>query len=555
MRFCIAFFIFLIHSTSILSQEMTKDQLFQLSFDSIVKLESELDYGTDYSKKVFDVHILKAKYVKDTAQLAEAYRKRVWGEDFETAIQYVDSSIYISKKLTDESLKSRIHYSKGVLLYEGDRPQESLKEYITAYKYAVKANNYEHIIDCLNSISGLKREYAQELEAILLQRKSLELLKEHQGEIDNYDLTHLITLDNISRCYLQVRNIDSARFYTRKGIDLSLKMGDMETYRSLGILDAQINYYDGNYLKAKDSLLKYIEHTEGFSRADALFYMGMIEGKVGDLNKKRACFTAIDSILEENGLPLMDNVKETFQFLLKEAIESREKGLEHKYVNRLVYYDSLLGETQRHIRNVTLNEFDLPFQKNAERQMKKKFYSEKSKMLYLFSFSLGLSMLILIFYYWNYKKVQRKLKIVMNERVEPLKRDPKKDDIAQMDIDSEVVQNTLKALDDWETSLGYLNQKTSQNSLATELGTNTTYLSKIINTYKGQTFSNYLKDLRVTYAVNHLKENPGIIDTHSTIQIAEMFGFNSLDVFTRAIKTKIGLTPALFFKKIKRSNL
>jgi len=540
---------------TVFSQELSKDQLLQLSFDSLDRIENELEYGTMYSKKVFDAHILKAKYAKDMGQLAEAYRKRVWGEDFDTAIQYVDSSIYISKKLTDESLKSRIHYSKGVLLYESDRPQESLKEYITAYEFAVKANNYEHIIDCLNSISGLKREYAQELEAIMLQRKSLELLKEHKEEIDNYDLTHLITLDNISRCYLQVKNIDSAKFYTRKGIDLALKMRDLETYRSLGILDAQINYYDGNYLKAKDSLLKYIEHTEGFSRADALFYLGMIEGKVGDLNKKRACFTEIDSILEENGLPLMDNVKETFQFLLKEAIESREKGLESKYVNSLVYYDSLLGETQRHIRNVTLNEFDLPFQENAERQMKKKFYSEKSKMLYLFSFSLGLSMVILIFFYWNYKKVQRKLEIVMNEKAEPLKRNPKKDDIAQMDIDSEVVQNTLEALDDWEKNLGYLNQKTSQNSLATELGTNTTYLSKIINTYKGQTFSNYLKDLRVTYAVNHLKENPGIIDTHSTIQIAEMFGFNSLDVFTRAIKSKIGLTPALFFKKIKRSNL
>ena len=140
----------------------------------------------------------------------------------------------------------------------------------------------------------------------------------------------------------------------------------------------------------------------------------------------------------------------------------------------------------------------------------------------------------------------------MAQDVEPVKTNPQQDDIAQLDIDPEVVQSTLEALEAWETDLGYLNQKTSQNSLATELNTNTTYLSKIINTYKGQTFSNYLKDLRVTYAINHLKENPKIIDTNSTIQIAEMFGFNSLDVFARAIKSKIGVTPAVYFKRLKK---
>ena len=37
--------------------------------------------------------------------------------------------------------------------------------------------------------------------------------------------------------------------------------------------------------------------------------------------------------------------------------------------------------------------------------------------------------------------------------------------------------------------------------------------------------------------------------------IAEAYGFNSLDVFARALKTKISATPAQFFKQIKRRNL
>lgn len=548
-------FLSLLSSLSICSQELTKDQIFQLSFDSIVNLENELEYGTYYSKKVFDVHILKAKYLKDTAQLAEAYRKRVWGEDFEMGIQYVDSAVSISKNLTKESLKSRIHYSKGVLLYEGDKPQESLKEYIAAYEFAVNANNYEYIIDCLNSISGLKREYAQEQEAILLHQKSLEYLKRYGEGIDNYDLTYLITLDNITRCYLEVKNLDSAKIYVKKGKELALKMDDNETYNSLSILDAQINYYDGNYLKSKDSLLKYIEYTNGYSRADALYYLGMIEGKLDNLERKIDYFTKVDSILEMNDFPLIDNVKETFQFLLKDAIHTNEKDSESKYIDRLVYYDSLLEETERQIRNVTLTEFDLPFQRNIEQQMQSRFDSEKSRMFYIFILILGLSLILFLFYYNNSKKLRKKLKAVMNEKIEPLRSSPSDENIVGMEMPKEVIENTLTKLNKWEENLGYLELEINQNSLSKTLNTNSSYLSKVVNTYKNQNFSNYIKDLRITYAINYIKDNPQFLENKSTIQVAEHFGFGSLDVFVRALKSKIGVTPAAFFRQIKRGNL
>lgn len=552
-RVCI--FLFLFCSLPIYSQELTKDQIFQLSFDSIVKLENELEYGTNFSKKFFNTHILKAKYLKDTVQLAEAYRKSVWGEDFETAIQYIDSAIYISKNLIDENLKSRIHYSKGVLLYEGDKPQESLKEYITAYEFAVKANNYEYIIDCLNSISGLKREYAQEQEAIILQKKSLEYLRKYGDQIDNYDLTYLITLDNISRGYLEIKNLDSAKIHVKKGKELALKIEDDETYNSLSILDSQINYYDRNYLKSRDSLLKYIKNTKGYSRADALYYLGMIEGKLDNLEKKRDYFIKVDSILEMNNFPLIDNVKETFQFLLKDAIHNNEKDSESKYIDRLVYYDSLLEETERQIRNVTLTEFDLPFQRNVEQQMQDKFDSEKSRMFYIFIFILGLSLVLFVFYYSNYRKLQKKLKAVMNEKIEPLKSSPSDEHIAGMEMPIEAIDNTLVKLNEWEENLGYLEPEINQNSLSKTFNTNSSYLSKVVNTYKNQNFSNYIKDLRITYAINYIKNNPQFLENKSTIQIAEQFGFGSLDVFVRALKSKIGITPAVFFRQIKKSNL
>ncbi|MCR9228367.1 MAG: helix-turn-helix domain-containing protein [Flavobacteriaceae bacterium] len=554
MRPYLVFLLLSMMTITVFSQDLNKDQLLQLSFDSLDRIESKLEYGTMYSKKVFDAHILKAKYAKDTGQLAEAYRKRVWGEDFASAIKYVDSAIGISTGVHEKRFPSKVHYTKGGLLYEADRPDEAVREFVTAYEFAKKANDYERIVDCFNAIAIIKGEYGHQERAISLLRLSLDYLNRYEEKIDNYNLTKLITLDNIARCYLQIKKIDSSRHYAQQGLDLSSKMKDLDTYESLSALYAQINYYDGSYIKSRDTLLKYVKGTGDLSQADRLFYLGMIEGKIGNSGQKRWYFKRIDSLLEQNGYPLMDNVKEIFQFLLKDAISKDEEPMVKNYANRLVYYDSILTTAEKEIRSFLWTEFDLPEQEASKKVLSDEIQKNEGTIRnYILLSVLLISLLAL--YFIKYSRTQKKLREVMDQDVEPLKRHPQKDDIAQMDIDPEVVQSTLEALDKWETNLGYLDQKTSQNSLASDLNTNTTYLSKIINTYKGQTFSNYIKDLRVTYAINHLKENPQIIDTHSTIQIAEMFGFSSLDVFARAIKSKIGVTPAVYFRKLKKSNL
>ena len=87
MRPYLVFLLLSMVTITVFSQDLSKDQLLQLSYDSLNRIANELEYGTMYSQKVFDAHTLKAKYAKDTGQLAEAYGKRVWGEDFASAIK------------------------------------------------------------------------------------------------------------------------------------------------------------------------------------------------------------------------------------------------------------------------------------------------------------------------------------------------------------------------------------------------------------------------------------------------------------------------------------
>ncbi len=547
------FFLQVIFLSKTFSQELPKDDIFSLSFEGIASLEDSLynSERVDYLKKVLDIHTAKAKYFKDTTQLIEVYFWRIWTEEFISASKYADSAIILTKGTNGRKYSSAAHYSKAVLLYDNNFPEASLAEFIIAHDLARIANDHEDIVDCLNAISSLKREYGQEGEAVILQRESLDYLRRHESEINSFNYTHLVTLDNISRCYLQVKELDSARVYTKLGMKAALFDNDIETFQKLNILNAQINYYDKNYIKARDTLLKYVNGFQGTTRADILFYLGMIEGTLGNGNSKKSYFEEFDQILFTNGLPLIDNAKEIYKYLLKTADINGNNALKKKYLERLIYYDSLLTKTEKNIRNVTLMHFDLPVQNLQQSTLKKEIDNKKNVVLFLYVISALLFVLIFFFHY-RYKKEQKRLHRIMSVEVKPIKISQENFNSASIDIDQNIVSTTLEKLDMWEINKGFLHHDINQHSLAKELDTNSSYLSKIINTYKQQNFSNYIKDLRITYAINHIKKNPETIANKSTIQVAEHFGFNSLDVFVRALKAKIGITPAVFFRKIKR---
>ncbi len=549
-------FLYLFSGQSQSNGRLSKTKLYQLSFESLIALEDSLDLieNKDYLRDVLDIHIAKAKLSKDTLELINTYRWRVWQEELSIGLKYADSAIFLGLHVRNMKYPCKAYYSKGVLLYENNYPTQALDEFIFGYKHAKEVGNYEVIIDCINSIASLKREFGQEDEALVLQRKSLRLLSKYQNEVDNYDITYLFTLANISRSYVQTKQFDSAKIYVKKGLWKALEIDNFNVFRKLSVLQAQMNYYDDNYIKSRDTLIQYVGFFDGESKADILFYLGMIEGKLANENKKWDYLVAFDSILESINLPLIDNTKETYAYLLQSSIEKGDDILERKYISRLIYYDSLQQEVEKKLKKTTLEKFDMLLQKEEREAFKNqvKYQSKMKTMFYLLSI---VSLIISMILYLRYRNTKKRLKQVMLTDIKPYKKPLNPDASLSINLEDKIVNDLLFKLSKWEEDKGFLNQDVNQSILARELKTNSTYLSRVINTYKNQNFSNYLKDIRITYAINYLKDNPKFIKDKSTIQIAEQFGFNSIDVFTRAIKKKIGLTPSVFFKQINRSNL
>lgn len=112
----------------------------------------------------------------------------------------------------------------------------------------------------------------------------------------------------------------------------------------------------------------------------------------------------------------------------------------------------------------------------------------------------------------------------------------------------------LNQLSTFEEDKGFLENGITLNSLAKKLETNSSYLSKVINQVLNKNFSNYINDLRIEYAVVELQQNTQL-RVYSVNGMAEEFGYNTAESFSKAFKRKTGIYPSYFIKKLKEENI
>jgi len=85
--------------------------------------------------------------------------------------------------------------------------------------------------------------------------------------------------------------------------------------------------------------------------------------------------------------------------------------------------------------------------------------------------------------------------------------------------------------------------------LAHRLSTNRTYLSQIINEVFCKSYSNFINEYRVDYAMKMLSD-PIIGSKYSIDAIAKDSGFNSISNFNMVFKKFSGVTPSVFIKNV-----
>jgi len=92
------------------------------------------------------------------------------------------------------------------------------------------------------------------------------------------------------------------------------------------------------------------------------------------------------------------------------------------------------------------------------------------------------------------------------------------------------------------TDKGFLNPSLTIDEISHQLGTNRTYVSKLVNIYYGMPFRDYLNKLRLDFAKQLMIDEPdSVID-----YIAAKSGFQSSTQFIRKFRETEGVTPTVW---------
>ena len=116
-------------------------------------------------------------------------------------------------------------------------------------------------------------------------------------------------------------------------------------------------------------------------------------------------------------------------------------------------------------------------------------------------------------------------------------------------VNEEITKQILNGLEKLKEQEYYLKQECNSYNVAKKIKTNTSYLSKVINSHFQKNFNTYINDLRINYAIVRLK-NDSRFRSFSIQSIAEELGYKSADSFTKYFKQDTGLNPSFYIKQL-----
>jgi AraC-like DNA-binding protein len=123
----------------------------------------------------------------------------------------------------------------------------------------------------------------------------------------------------------------------------------------------------------------------------------------------------------------------------------------------------------------------------------------------------------------------------------------KKETAKNLIIPAETEKLLLAKLKRFESSTKFTNREMSLAMLASQVDTNTKYLSDIINRHHHGNFNSYINTLRIGYIVNKLNTEPAYLN-YKISYLAEESGFSSHSSFAGIFKSITGIAPTTFIE-------
>lgn len=564
IKFVLLISTYLVFSFQLYAQEnsIKTDSLAQYSFDELI---TQYNFHKNTKPTIATVYLdqmlLKATTsAQRISSLLLACRHETFYGTKKKAFSYADTAISLAKTQQNSSLLSEAYERKGFIFYYKEKNYDiALEFYLKALELAKSNDDTLLMLTIRHKIAALY---------FMIDNKDAALQRYRALYNETYDKKEIPyevkipILKSLSNVYFKKYSInpsskvllDSSSFFGQKGLKLALAEQNQKDITYLTNLLGIASFTNKQY----NAALSYLAKAETTATQ-----IGLKERLKSVYHYKGMVFLAQqqpDSAIyyfQKNAVHLKDTSK-LFVFhntyaLLSESYELQndfKKALE--YAQLAIDYTNNTYSKRAAVQHTLDTKYDLPQLKEKSKQLQKEL-QQTSYTKDIWTVLALLLVIILICSFVFFKRKERLNKknfektLAKLSKAEAINTAPKNS--ATTHVSEAQTETILNALERFEQSTLFVNPDCTLSFLAQELNTNTTYLSKIINTHKKQSYTEYLVNLRISYALKRLK-NEKRFRAYSIASIADECGFKSAKSFSRAFKKNTGIYPSYYIKNI-----
>ena len=396
-------------------------------------------------------------------------------------------------------------------------------------------------------------------EALTKQKESFNALKNAHDLNEDLRIRNMgVVLLSMSSTYVQLAELDSALWILDEGIKEKF---DKYEFRGKFTYIGQRGWV---YLKKKEfeRALNYLLEAEKLAiEYDSVIGPSYYSLDLGEcylnLKKYDLAIAKLEKGLEvQKGNTEEINLVEDFKLLAKAYKEAGNIEKSNEYYEKYIISQTAIEKSKDTIVST--------FHDKEIQDLAKEKSFQKNRFLYVIS---GISVLVLGLFFVilylikerkkNTKKFENLLaKMNVDSEAELQIVDTKDSDLdekSSADVNEEITKQILNGLEKLKEQEYFLKQECNSYNVAKKIKTNTSYLSKVINSHFQKNFNTYINDLRINYAIVRLK-NDSRFRSFSIQSIAEELGYKSADSFTKYFKQDTGLNPSFFIKQLDALN-
>ena len=491
--------------------------------------------------------------VQDAAFLGAKGDYYIEIEDYENAIESYMSADSILEAHGIIKGRQYFHNRTSFAYRRSSKYPPAFEHMLKSIEFSEQLQNKYRLVSSYLDISRMYRDVQRYDEAMNWEEKHLALARE-VNSINNIRKG----LENMGIIHAEKQEWDTAQSYFEQAMELAFEINNPDAitfalsnmgnfFFRKGDIDMALSYYEKSYEYRK----KNFPRNNGM--VNILFHLGSahLAKKNYELSEKYLLEAqAFADSSQNKGWAL--SVGEQLNRLYKTTKDYK------KYALSLQYYLDAKEKWDSDKENTRFNKLTLQYekkQKDATIALMAQELKTRRQLLIFLGVILLLIIAIITIVLVNKKAKEQAIKTLYRQSV--LAHDQQKviktllqksTPEHQENPENKMLTSLLHLLD---VEHIYQNSDLSLDSLAQELGTNTTYVSRLINSEFNCNFKTFINRYRINYSKVEIQENP---DNLGMKNIGMKAGFKSQSSFYAAFKQEVGMTPLQFAKVSRMGN-